>query len=67
MTAQQKRKIHVTTLEDCRRVLSSTINQLRRKEISIAEAKTTAYLCTVMVQVFDAIRQKKIFDSHEEE
>ncbi len=67
MATAQKRKIHVTTLEDCRRVLSSTINQLRRKEISVTEAKTTAYLCTVMVQVFEAIRQKKIYDSLEQD
>jgi hypothetical protein len=65
MPKEAKRKIHVTTLEDCRRVLSSTINQLRRKEISITEAKTTAYLCTVLVQVFDAIRVKKVFDDQE--
>jgi hypothetical protein len=67
MPKEAKRKIHVTTIEDCHRVLSRTINQLRRKEISIAEAKTTAYLCTVMVQVFDAIRVKKVFDSQEED
>jgi hypothetical protein len=46
-------KIHLRNAEDIRRLLSSTINELRRKQISIDRAKAIGYLSNIMLAVFE--------------
>lgn len=60
-----KKKIHIKTYEDCRRLLSSTINQYRRNEINTSEAKTIGYLCGVMLQVLENKRTQKLLDEQD--
>ena len=60
-------KIHLKSAESLRRLMSSTINRLRRKEISQAEARTTGYLVDITLKILDEIRKEKVFAEQDEE
>ncbi|OPY14147.1 MAG: hypothetical protein A4E66_00484 [Syntrophus sp. PtaB.Bin001] len=49
------RDIHLKHPEDCRRLLSSTINQLRQGKITESTAKTLAYLIQTMLSCLEQI------------
>ncbi len=47
-------RIHLKTHEDCRRLLSSVINDLRQQKIDPCVAKTMIYGLQTLLQVFEA-------------
>jgi hypothetical protein len=46
-------KVHLTRVEDVRRVLSANVNAVRRGELTAAQANAISYCCNVLLKCFD--------------
>ncbi|RJP78607.1 MAG: hypothetical protein C4522_12590 [Desulfobacteraceae bacterium] len=71
-SVKKKYKIHLKSMEDIRRLLSTTVNQFRRNEITSDQAKTITYMGNVLLGVMKSIsedmidkRIKVLEDEHE--
>jgi hypothetical protein len=57
---EKKYKIHLKTKEDIRRLLSTTVNQFRRNEITSEKAKTITYMGNTLLNVIKSISEDMI-------
>ncbi|MFH1080480.1 MAG: hypothetical protein V1766_09515 [Pseudomonadota bacterium] len=46
-------RVHLKTYEDCRRLLSTLINDLRQLKVDPAVGRAAIYGCSVLLQVFE--------------
>jgi len=55
---KKKRRVWLKREEDVRRLLSSTINELRREEIKPEIASKIGYLCNILLGVISTIKDR---------
>ena len=53
MAESKPRLYHLTSIEDVRRLLSSTINQVRRQKIGTEQARVIGYLANTILKAIE--------------
>lgn len=56
---KRKRKVHLTRIEDVRRLLTTTINELRNGDVDGDRAGKIIYACNTLIKVFETLELKR--------
>jgi hypothetical protein len=61
-----KQNIHLTRPEDVRRLLSATINEVRRGEVEPNIAAKIGYLANILLAAFKEIKSEEMYERMQE-